>query len=204
MPAPASADSSASDAAISINSRKVDTKALSMESRTAARCDGWSATTESSSAPVILTNWRSVAARTSLESPTRSRRGSMFVANVRDITTPNTATASNPATRATALLIPDATPECERSTAFMTVVVSGATTIAMPMPRIVTAGKNVVQYEPPTPGRAYSANPSAAIKGPTVSGSRLPTRVTKPPDHRPSTNMITGNGSSAAPAFVAE
>ena len=89
------------------------------------------------------------------------------------------------------------------STALITVVVSGATVTAIPNPSTTTAGKNVVQYEPPIPGRAYNARPSAATAGPTVSGSRLPTRATSPPDHRDSANMMTGNGSSAAPAAVA-
>jgi hypothetical protein len=36
----------------------------------------------------------------------------------------------------------------------LAVVVSGATTIDIPNPPTSTAGKNVVQYEPPTAGRA--------------------------------------------------
>ena len=51
------------------------------------------------------------------------------------------------------------------------------------------------------PGRAYNAMPSAAIAGPTVSGRRLPTRATSPPDHRDNANMISGSGSSAAPGL---
>ncbi len=39
--------------------------------------------------------------------------------------------------------------------------------------------------------------------GPAINGRRLPTRATIPPDHRDSANMISGNGSSAAPAAVA-
>ena len=39
-------------------------------------------------------------------------------------------------------------------TALIAVVVSGATTMVMPSPRTVMAGKNVVQYVPPIPGRA--------------------------------------------------
>src|SRR5437764_983109 len=45
---------------------------------------------------------------------------------------PSTATASRPAVRATALLTPEATPAWHRSTAFITVVVSGAMTMTMP------------------------------------------------------------------------
>src|SRR5712691_5124301 len=113
------------------------------------------------------------------------------------------AIARRPATLATALLTPDAAPACRGSTALITVVVSGATVTAIPNPSMTMAGKNVVQYIPPMPGRAYSARPIAAIAGPTVRGSRLPTRATRPPDHRESANMTSGNGSNAAPAAVA-
>ena len=58
---------------------------------------------------------------------------------------PNTAIATSPATRETALFTPDATPACSAWTAFITVVVNGATTIAIPRPSTATAGKNVVQ-----------------------------------------------------------
>ena len=74
----------------------------------------------------------------------------------------------------------------------------------MPNPSTATAGKNVVQYVPPIPVRAKSAKPTAAMIGPMVNGSRLPTRLTRPPDHRDNTNISSGNGSSAAPAAVAE
>src|SRR5712691_10439303 len=123
-----------------------------------------------------------------------SSRGVTRASKVRASATLNTAIASRPATRATALLTPDATPAWRLSTAPITVVVSGATVIAIPNPSTTTAGKNVVQYEPPTPGRAYNPRPSAATAGPSVSGSRLPTRPTRPPDHRDNANMINGNG----------
>jgi hypothetical protein len=58
---------------------------------------------------------------------------------------PRTATASKLATRETALLTPDAIPARCSSTLLMTVVVSGATLIAMPSPKMRTAGKKVVQ-----------------------------------------------------------
>jgi len=66
-------------------------------------------------------------------------------------------------------------------TALITVVVSGATLVAMPSPRTTTAGKKVVQYDPPTAGRANSANAAAAISGPMMSGRRAPYRLTSPP-----------------------
>ena len=47
--------------------------------------------------------------------------------------------------RDTALLTPEATPARFAGTAFITVVVSGATLTAMPNPSTTIAGKNVVQ-----------------------------------------------------------
>ena len=133
----------------------------------------------------------------------RLRRGITRVSNVRASRTPKTAIATSPATRDTALLTPDATPACRLSTALMTVVVNGATVTAIPNARTITAGQNVVQHEPPMKGRANNAKPSAAMMGPTVSGRRLPTRATRPPDHRDSANMMMGKGRIAAPADVA-
>ena len=89
-------------------------------------------------------------------------------------TTPRTAIAINPATRETALLMPDATPAWSWATEFITVVVSGATLIAMPKPSTITAGKKVLQYEPPMPGLANSAKPTAATSGPMISGRLAP------------------------------
>ena len=66
-------------------------------------------------------------------------------ANICSITMPNTATENSPAVRDTALLTPDAIPAQRSSTAFITVVVSGAMLIAMPTPSTTIAGKNVVQ-----------------------------------------------------------
>src|SRR5438876_3797099 len=65
--------------------------------------------------------------------------------NAVTITTPNTAIASTPATRATALLIPEAVPAWSWSTELITTVVSGATVIAIPKPRTTNPGKNVFQ-----------------------------------------------------------
>ena len=56
-----------------------------------------------------------------------------------------TATVSSPAARATALLMPAAMPAWRTSTAFITVVVRGATLTAMPSPSTTMAGKNVPQ-----------------------------------------------------------
>ena len=64
---------------------------------------------------------------------------------VPSIRMPSTATANTDARRDTALLIPEAIPACFSSTEFITVVVSGATLVAIPSPSTTTAGKNVVQ-----------------------------------------------------------
>src|SRR5207244_5484647 len=97
-----------------------------------------------------------------------------------------------------------ARPACADSPPPTPVLVSGATTIDMPSPSVTTAGKNAAQYDPPIPARANSSSPAAEMIGPTVSGSRLPTRATNPPDQRDSRNISSGNGSSEAPAAVAE
>src|SRR4026208_639569 len=124
--------------------------------------------------------------------------------NACSITTPNTAIASRPAVRDTALFIPDATPACSSPTALITVVVKGATLIAIPSPSTSTAGKKLVQKLPLIDGTANSTKPTAAIVGPTVSGKRAPKRSTSPPDQRDNENTIATNGSIAAPAAVAE
>ena len=64
---------------------------------------------------------------------------------VLDMTMPKLAIASKPAVRETALLMPDAMPARLSLTEFMTVVVNGATLIAMPRPSTTIAGKNPVQ-----------------------------------------------------------
>ena len=55
------------------------------------------------------------------------------------VTIPNIATANRPAAREMALFIPDAIPTRFSGTAFMTVVVSGATLTAMPKPSTTVA-----------------------------------------------------------------
>src|ERR1700733_4740873 len=87
------------------------------------------------------------------------------------ITIPRIATASTLATRATALLIPEAAPARFDATELMTTVVSGATLIAIPNPRTVNAGKNPDQKPAPTSGTAQRTKPIAAINGPTISGT---------------------------------
>src|SRR5579884_2729933 len=117
-------------------------------------------------------------------------------------TIPSAAIAISPAVRATALFTPDATPLFSVSTASNTVVVSGATNSVPPIPSSTAAGKYVVQYDPPIPGSANAANPSAAKSAPAVIGMRAPTCATRPPDQRESANISRTNGNIAAPAAV--
>ena len=57
---------------------------------------------------------------------------------------------------------------------------------------------------PPTPGSRKSAKPSAAIKGPTISGSRWPRPSPRGrPTNATARDMIRMKGSIAAPAAVA-
>ncbi len=58
---------------------------------------------------------------------------------------PNIAIANSEATRDTALLTPDATPVASGPTAFITVVVNGATVTVMPKPSTTMPGKKLVQ-----------------------------------------------------------
>ena len=87
---------------------------------------------------------------------------------------PRIAIAKTPARRETALLIPEATPTLPSAAEFITVVVSGATLMAIPNPSITTAGKNVVQYSAPIVGSANRAKPAAATIGPNMSGRLAP------------------------------
>ena len=73
-----------------------------------------------------------------------SPQGRRTVSPVRPAINGSTATASRPATRATALLIPDAMPEWRESAAARTVAVTGATTSVRPSPNTITAGSTLV------------------------------------------------------------
>src|SRR5579863_7191382 len=95
-----------------------------------------------------------------------------------------TAIAKSAAVCDTALLIPDAAPARFWVAELMTSVVKGATLTVIPRPNVSTAGKYVVQYDPPTPGRRKRAKPPAAIKGPTMRGLRDPYRAARPPAQR--------------------
>ena len=58
---------------------------------------------------------------------------------------PRTGMASRLAVRETALLMPEASPDCLLDTEVIAVAVSGAMTRDIPSPITVTAGKKVVQ-----------------------------------------------------------
>ena len=116
--------------------------------------------------------------------------------------TPSTAIATRPPIRATALFTPDATPACVRPAAVITVVVSGATVMPMPIASTTIGAKYATQYESPE-RTLKSASPSAATAGPTVSGIRCPMRSTRPPAQRDIRNRMIVNGRSDAPVCVA-
>jgi hypothetical protein len=64
--------------------------------------------------------------------------------NCAESAAPRTAIARSPATREIALFTPDAIPALCSSTAFRTVVVSGATVAASPRPKTTSAGSTSV------------------------------------------------------------
>src|SRR5580704_10094182 len=114
------------------------------------------------------------------------------------------AIANSAAVCDTALLIPDAAPARFWVTELMTRVVSGATLMVIPNPKKSIAGKYVVQYDSPTPGRAKRTKPTAATRGPMMSGFLDPCRSTRPPAQRESRNIKRTIGNVAAPARVGE
>ena len=67
------------------------------------------------------------------------------LAPVRPDSNGNTATASSPPARATTLLTAEAMPACSAGAAPIAVAVSGATTMARPMPKSMIAGKTWVR-----------------------------------------------------------
>src|SRR5205814_10562441 len=114
---------------------------------------------------------------------------------------PNMAMASKPVARATVLLMFDVVLACcSSSIDVITVVVSGATVIAMPMPSVKSPGKYDVQYDAPPPRNARSANPQPATIGPTVSSGRGPMRSASAPVQRESSDIVATIGRNAAPA----
>src|SRR5688500_11854244 len=92
--------------------------------------------------------------------------------NTEATTTPSSATATNPATRATALLTPDATPVSPSSTDVITAVDSGETTKPMPSPSKAADGNTAVQaacigaVSPMTTNARATISDPSAISGP--------------------------------------
>src|SRR5882757_4439563 len=119
-------------------------------------------------------------------------------------TAPNAATANRPATRATALLTPDAIPAWASPTDAITVEVNGGTVVVMPSAMMQIAGNTPVQYDALKSANASIASPPAAMIGPAVSDNRGPKRSASAPANEAPKPMISANGSSAAPACVAE
>ena len=76
----------------------------------------------------------------SIGSPNEAPAGTSPEAKTAETSTPRPATANRPAMRLTALLMPDASPECSFGTAPMMAVESGDTHRPMPTPRIAMAG----------------------------------------------------------------
>lgn len=114
------------------------------------------------------------------------------------------ATASSPAARAAALLIPLARPARPAGTEASTVAVSGATSTVMPAPITTMAGRTSRTYEASGPTRSISSVPAAHSSGPTVSGKRGPIRSPRAPAREDSSSIRAVVGSSAAPAPRAE
>src|SRR5262249_23478201 len=126
-----------------ITIRKPETKDALMEWRTTvcvelSKCAGIS----------MAANWIRCAVISSRFAGERllvARSCARFRSNVSSITMPSTAIDNTPAILEVALLMPEATPARFPPTEFMTVVVRGATLIAIPRPSTRIPGKNDVQ-----------------------------------------------------------
>ncbi len=84
--------------------------------------------------------------------------------------------ASSPATRETALLMPEAVPERASGTAAITVVVRGATNSAIPAPITVIGNVTATRKLGASPRRTKSISAAAVSSAPAPIGSRGPTR----------------------------
>ena len=96
-------------------------------------------------APASLLRSPSRNADTCADAPSSRNWSASVTSKTLAMTAPNTAIASTAAARDTALFTPEATPAISGPTAFMTVVVSGATVTAMPRPNTTTAGRKPLQ-----------------------------------------------------------
>lgn len=114
------------------------------------------------------------------------------------------ATASRPAARAAALLMPLASPALDTSTEASTVAVSGATRAVMPSPSTSRAGSTSTTYEASSPTRSINSMPAAHSSGPTVSGILGPIRSPSSPALAERSSIRTVVGSRAVPAPSAE
>ncbi len=116
-------------------------------------------------------------------------------------TTPSIATATRPAIRETALLMPDAAPVSSSSTAVMTALDSGETTSAMPSPISTISGKTPVQnWRTPEPiSRARPANAMATTRLPLAIGTRGPIRSASLPTLPDSSAIAADRGRKMNP-----
>src|ERR1700735_111311 len=126
-----------------VTMRKPKTKAWEMDARSSAVVGA--SRLEGRSRPASLISLERTYWRMSGGSGTPARLRFKLPLNNFTKTIPRMATASTPATRATALLMPEAVPARAWSTELITTVVSGATLIAIQRPRTMNAGTNAFQ-----------------------------------------------------------
>src|ERR1700694_1269279 len=130
------------------------------------------------------------------------------------------APASCGPTRETALLIADATPELCTGTDLIKAVVSGATVMHMPIPKMIVPGRKSTKYEPGgrevegSPGlsnhaalltgtRLNQSTPSPAIAGPIAMNQRGPNRPAREPKRAARKMRKSDPGMPPAPAAAA-
>jgi hypothetical protein len=105
------------------------------------------------------------------------------------------------------LFVPEAIPELCSGTEAITAAVKGATTIPIPVPKIIIPGKYVDQYSfgpSVKPGIVKISSPIPAKNGPTINGILAPNLSEKIPENRESPARITANGRNVKPAISSE
>ena len=118
--------------------------------------------------------------------------------------TGNTATASSPATRAMALLTPEAIPAWLSDRAARTAAVSGATVIARPTPKTTTAGSTARTCDAPGHDADHQRQTRRSNQGRPSSGAADWCAAQGPPADGEPISMMTVVGSIAVPAANAE
>jgi len=121
--------------------------------------------------------------------------------SVPPITVPIPAVASSEATRATALLTPDAMPAFASSASARIAAVSGAVVIDRPTAKTTTPGTTSAISDGRSPTMATrSSTPAAQISGPTPMKRRGPYLSASAPNRWESRNVTIVVGSVARPA----